>query len=272
MVLCGLPASGKSHLSDLLKKSNEAPDLHIFHVCYDDHIPSNLDTTKDSISWKYYRRLINKCVEKLIIQYLGHNTTIEDCPETHDGLPTFGEFWLDFVKNQMSRERTCCFSSSQKLVNLNIKIFVSLFLQILNVIFSNSWAKSCHVFLIDDNMFYRSMRHEYFVLARKCKFPFTLCPSPTYHPSLPPLPSFQSPSIIHIICSSDSLGYVQVFVDCPLDTAIIRNNLRTNPVDTNTIINMAAKMEEPSPEKYPWEADTLKLNHEERHELSSITL
>ena len=25
-----------------------------------------------------------------------------------------------------------------------------------------------HIILLDDNMFYRSMRHEYFQLARKC--------------------------------------------------------------------------------------------------------
>ena len=30
-------------------------------------------------------------------------------------------------------------------------------------------AEDQHIFVIDDNMYYRSMRHEYFQLARKCK-------------------------------------------------------------------------------------------------------
>lgn len=69
--------------------------------------------------------------------------------------------------------------------------------------------------LIDDNLYYRSMRFEWFKLARDC-----------------------------------SLGFCQVFVSCPLEEAIRRNASRKSPVPESSIRVMESKLELPREESW----------------------
>lgn len=116
LVLCGLPASGKSYISNLLIQSASYYNIHIFHVCYDDLIPSNLNlqspvfsATNDSSSWKSYRKLIIRCMDKVISQYSGIKSTFEANDTVDKDLLSFDDFWEDFLKNQTTRKRSCCF-------------------------------------------------------------------------------------------------------------------------------------------------------------------
>ncbi|XP_077407406.1 L-seryl-tRNA(Sec) kinase [Vanacampus margaritifer] len=81
------------------------------------------------------------------------------------------------------------------------------------------------LFLLDDNFYYPSMRYEVFQLARKY-----------------------------------SLGFCQVYVQCPLDMCISRNEIRPRPVPAEVIAEMAKRLESPNPKKNPWEAKSITVD------------
>lgn len=52
MILCGIPASGKTYLANCIKEWNRSckeDEFHVLHICYDDLIPSNLDLKASSL-------------------------------------------------------------------------------------------------------------------------------------------------------------------------------------------------------------------------------
>ncbi|NWQ63836.1 PSTK kinase, partial [Neopipo cinnamomea] len=79
--------------------------------------------------------------------------------------------------------------------------------------------------LLDDNFYYQSMRYEVYQLARKY-----------------------------------SLGFCQLFLDCPLECCLQRNRLRSDPVPEQTIHLMARKIEMPDLKKNAWEQHSLILS------------
>ncbi|NXP95994.1 PSTK kinase, partial [Passerina amoena] len=81
------------------------------------------------------------------------------------------------------------------------------------------------VLLLDDNFYYQSMRYEVYQLARKY-----------------------------------SLGFCQLFLECPVECCLQRNSLRSDPVPEQTIQLMARKMEMPDPRKNTWEQHSLILS------------
>ncbi|XP_054585082.1 L-seryl-tRNA(Sec) kinase isoform X3 [Eptesicus fuscus] len=76
--------------------------------------------------------------------------------------------------------------------------------------------------VLDDNFYYRSMRHEVYQLARRY-----------------------------------SLGFCQLFLDCPLETCLQRNGRRPGALPPETIRLMRRRMEEPNPQKNAWEHNSL---------------
>lgn len=76
--------------------------------------------------------------------------------------------------------------------------------------------------ILDDNFYYRSMRLEVHRLARRY-----------------------------------SLGFCQLFLDCPLETCLQRNGRRPGALPADTILLMQGKMEEPNPQKNAWELNSL---------------
>ena len=61
-----------------------------------------------------------------------------------------------------------------------------------------------------------------------------------------------------------------MFLECPLETALKRNNLRSCPVSLNTIQTMYTKMEPPEPEKFPWEQNFLILKADEEQDVETM--
>ncbi|MEJ1273745.1 phosphoseryl-tRNA kinase [Cricetulus griseus] len=78
--------------------------------------------------------------------------------------------------------------------------------------------------VLDDNFYYQSMRYEVYQLARKY-----------------------------------SLGFCQLFLDCPLETCLLRNGQRPQPLPNETIHLMERKIEKPNPEKNSWEHNSLMI-------------
>eukprot|EP00052_Salpingoeca_macrocollata_P010388 m.81101 g.81101 ORF g.81101 m.81101 type:complete len:314 (+) comp17529_c0_seq8:3-944(+) len=84
------------------------------------------------------------------------------------------------------------------------------------------WSEETHLLLLDDTNYYRSMRHAVFQLARKY-----------------------------------GLGYCQIFLTCPLEVALGRNEQRAeNKVAEASIRSISAKLEAPHPQLFSWERFT----------------
>ncbi|XP_012636763.1 L-seryl-tRNA(Sec) kinase isoform X3 [Microcebus murinus] len=105
-----------------------------------------------------------------------------------------------------------------------------------DLIFSAAFeAQSCYLLMktalsrpllliLDDNFYYQSMRYEVYQLARKY-----------------------------------SLGFCQLFLDCPLETCLQRNGQRPRALPAETIHLMGRKIEKPNPEKNAWEHNSLTI-------------
>ncbi|XP_062959078.1 L-seryl-tRNA(Sec) kinase isoform X1 [Cynocephalus volans] len=78
--------------------------------------------------------------------------------------------------------------------------------------------------VLDDNFYYQSMRYEVYQLARKY-----------------------------------SLGFCQIFLDCPLETCLQRNGQRPQALPDETIYLMGKRIEKPNPEKNAWEQNSLTI-------------
>lgn len=84
------------------------------------------------------------------------------------------------------------------------------------------------VIILDDNFYYQSMRHEVYQMVRR-----------------------------------NSIGFLQLFLDCPLELCLKRNHERGCLVDDETIILMSAKIQPPDPVKNAWEKNSIILNNSE---------
>ncbi|XP_055769736.1 L-seryl-tRNA(Sec) kinase-like isoform X2 [Salvelinus fontinalis] len=83
------------------------------------------------------------------------------------------------------------------------------------------------VILLDDNFYYPSMRYEVYQLARK-----------------------------------HSVGFCQVYVHCPVESCVRRNQLRPRPLPSDVIVEMARRMEPPDPQRNTWEQNSVTLDSE----------
>ncbi|XP_019411004.1 PREDICTED: L-seryl-tRNA(Sec) kinase [Crocodylus porosus] len=88
----------------------------------------------------------------------------------------------------------------------------------------NATASRPLCFILDDNFYYQSMRYEVYQLARKY-----------------------------------SLGFCQLFLDCPLECCLQRNRARNQPLPDEIICLMAKKIEAPNLDKNTWEQNSLTL-------------
>ncbi|XP_064789359.1 L-seryl-tRNA(Sec) kinase-like isoform X1 [Oncorhynchus masou masou] len=91
------------------------------------------------------------------------------------------------------------------------------------------------VILLDDNFYYPSMRYEVYQLARK-----------------------------------HSVGFCQVYVHCPVESCVKRNQLRPQPLPSDVIVEMAKRMEPPNPQRNPWEQNSVTLDSEHHFTMEYI--
>lgn len=67
----------------------------------------------------------------------------------------------------------------------------------------------------------------------------------------------QASNLVILNLFSDSLGFCQLFLDCPLETCLLRNGQRPQPLPNETIRLMESKIEKPNGEKNAWERNSL---------------
>ena len=152
LLICGIPASGKSTFATELQRymqKTKSDSVHTIYVCYDDLIPSDLDVYGSTVAgtltkhleekpddnsvekvegspfdgsinpskyslWKQFRKLALEAVEKvmtIIETNLSKDETGGSKTEVKElemkGLPTFQEFWNNFLKSISREERKC---------------------------------------------------------------------------------------------------------------------------------------------------------------------
>ncbi|XP_040558862.1 L-seryl-tRNA(Sec) kinase isoform X4 [Gallus gallus] len=197
-VLCGLPAAGKSTLARALRRQlplRQGWDCAL--LVYDDLIPEEAwgrgeppdgEPPLDS-AWKRRRRELLRHLERLLRALRSHPAP----PGPAAAPPSWGRFL------------SCC--AEQGLLPGR----------------GGGPGTRPLCLVLDDNFYYRSMRHEVFQLAH-------------------------------------SLGFCQLFLECPLELCLQRNRLRGSPVPEGTICRMAQRVEVPEPEKNPWEQNSLVLS------------
>lgn len=139
LILCGLPASGKSTLAKQLKTSPEfISQFHIVVLSYDDLMPDRLKeflTENSKLSeegnptWKRYREDIISCMD-----YILSTDKVEGKPAN-----VCNELWVNFQTILESFQYT-----------------------------KKEWLEDFnYLFVIDDNMYYHGMRYDFYQMARK---------------------------------------------------------------------------------------------------------
>ncbi|XP_067000534.2 L-seryl-tRNA(Sec) kinase [Anabrus simplex] len=184
VLLIGLPASGKTTFAQLLEKSLKTSNT----VSHQEQIPSSF--------------VVNICYDK-VLQW---PTQIEEGSAK----------WCE--------ERKRVFTLVEKLVSLLKTGYGDVGeMKDLNLLVHYSEFQKYHertIIIIDDNMYYRSMRYQYFQLARLW-----------------------------------NLGFSQVFIDCDLEEVLQRNAARSKDdfVPEEVIKRMKSNLEPPDKVSHSWE-------------------
>ncbi|CAL1273512.1 unnamed protein product [Larinioides sclopetarius] len=97
-------------------------------------------------------------------------------------------------------------------------------------------ASARGIFFVEDNFYYRSMRYEWFQIARR-----------------------------------NNIGFCEVFVQCPLNMAIYRNSTRGYNIPEQKIKMMLTCMEYPNSVKYKWEKYSLVFDSSSELNCSTLT-
>ena len=196
-VLTGLPAVGKTTFTQRLKQYiAKFKDMHLCIIEYDRILPEKLYLTDQTFSSNIFQSSASEC-----------NTWKDYRNQAY----IFAQNIINYLK---SSEKHCnglvstddiddlcsCFKLSS-MVSTNVKHFI----------------------VIDDNMFYRSMRYAYYQLARLLQ------------------------------CS-----YCQLYFEAHIESIIKRNKGRINTnVTSGTILKMQELLEQPDDRKHRWEESTL---------------
>lgn len=193
VVLVGLPGVGKStvckNLSSYVNGKCEGQKVHYIHVCYDELIP---------LSAQERFAQLKQCGEEM-----RHSAN---------------ENWKTARRNVHSKvdQLVECLKSK------NLNDFVLNFFNLSNKIIEE---EALYVVLLDDNFYYRSMRYEYFQLARK-----------------------------------HTVGFCQLYIECTTEIAVQQNLQRETRVPTAVIEAMAGKLQPPLPSEHSWESATYILH------------
>ncbi|XP_035785619.1 L-seryl-tRNA(Sec) kinase-like [Anopheles albimanus] len=186
-VLIGIPASGKTTYCAQMERA-ASEQMNVVHVCYDTFVP--IDTQYDQFhdeagSYKRHRQHLLSSVEAIIVSIRNND---------HGTLERLLQDWVREFKEPLKLPSPLLHSKD-------------------------------YLFLIDDNMYYRSMRMEWLQVARR-----------------------------------RSLGFFGTFFDVPLELALQRNQSRERPIPEATIRRMWMRLENPCSEVYGWEQNIVSID------------
>ncbi|KAF7258789.1 hypothetical protein EG68_03292 [Paragonimus skrjabini miyazakii] len=189
VTLVGLPGSGKSSVCSELVKCN-TPNTQMFWIHYDNLIPDSA-FIPDTLGFSD---------DAYTSEWKKYRQRIADCVERL----LIERLGLELDSN-LSEECLALYLRMPKLPCKSDETRV--------------------VLLLDDNFYYSSMRHTYFLLAKRY-----------------------------------GLGFLSVACHCPLSVCLSRNSHRSNSVPDHIIIRMERKIEWPDPHVNQWEKHTVTLD------------
>jgi len=215
--LIGLPGAGKTsfarNLMNHVKDSNADDNLPvIFHLQFDEFLPQ-ISSEDDAKTTKRFRKAAVSVIE-IILELLVDNSTADPM--------TAGAFLHNFRGHLDAFDST--FSGNDAAKTIASKLTGNSSDAVIR-------ANTVIVFLLDDNNVYRSMRYEYYQLARK-----------------------------------HSVGFLQLIFDCPPSFAKSNDASRDSPhrVGDDVIEKMAMALEGPDPTAYRWERRGCRLRFNEK--------
>lgn len=224
VLLVGLPGSGKTTLCKTLKSyHDEAKDcrkLVLVHVCYDKLIP--LSVQREFVEQK-------KNEEKSGKDY--KITEGEDYKSTNMWKSKEEEKDINDDRNEGQS-----FSEDWKSARHRIHSQVDQLLHYINTRRTESGSEGFfgiplgalegdkYMILLDDNFYYRSMRYEFFQLARR-----------------------------------HSAAFCQLYMECSVEEATRHNSTRVENVPAAVVTTMGERLQPPQPCLHPWEANTCVL-------------
>lgn len=208
VALVGLPGAGKSTVCKKFKRYIEnkclVQPVHVIHVCYDDLIPL-------SAQEKFFQLKISASQNET------YRTTKEPSNTKAD--------LENLEQTNWKTARRDVYLKVEQLVDClksgSLETGVIDFFTLSNNVIKK---ETQHVILLDDNFYYRSMRYEYFQLARKY-----------------------------------SIGFCELYVECSADVAVRQNLQRDGQVPSEVIEAMKVKLEPPLPDEHSWESTSCTL-------------
>ncbi|XP_055607641.1 L-seryl-tRNA(Sec) kinase [Uranotaenia lowii] len=182
-VLIGLPGAGKTTFCREVTKYLESKhsSLSVIHVCFDDYIKVNSQIELESGSFKEQRNQLLLSLDRL----------------------------LEFI---VKKDSSCNSRNASRMLDSEFQTVIAKL---------NADSKTCFLILLDDNMYYRSMRFSVYQLSRK----------------------YQT-------------GYMQMFFEVPLEVAQRQNAQREEPIPDQVLVRMESKLQKPLVDFCHWERNS----------------
>ncbi|XP_031676798.1 LOW QUALITY PROTEIN: L-seryl-tRNA(Sec) kinase-like [Oncorhynchus kisutch] len=238
-VLCGLPAAGKSTLAQALNSHSVQRGWRSAVISYDDLIPGDAFNVKEVEDEEDIPR------SQTQTEWKCHRQAVLRCVEQFLQSPTEQLPPIIYQINRDARSRLlhaaqACGTPAGSSQACGTPVGSS---QVCGTPAGSSQAYPSPsdrpppplVILLDDNFYYPSMRYEVYQLARK-----------------------------------HSVGFCQVYVHCPVESCVRRNQLRPQPLPSDVIVEMAKRMEPPNPQRNSWEQNSVTLDSEHHFTIEYI--
>ncbi|XP_055528290.1 L-seryl-tRNA(Sec) kinase [Wyeomyia smithii] len=182
-VLVGLPGVGKTTFCKAFKhylEQKQSP-IAVIRISFDDFIRFDNEQDFENGLCKTQRKQLLECIEMIV-----RAVRMQNFETLHEA----NEILMNLFRTNV-------------LIDMN-----------------NVNPNTVYLFVLDDNMYYRSMRFDVLKMARKY-----------------------------------STGFFQIFFDVPLSVATARNAARSNQIPQDVLLRMAMRLEQPNERFYKWEAN-----------------
>ncbi|XP_013774449.1 L-seryl-tRNA(Sec) kinase-like isoform X2 [Limulus polyphemus] len=224
-LICGIPGAGKSWFIKNLNSLINEQELWREK----DHVMINICKTKQEIVSQDEKRIIQKAnIFKHVYNIIYDQFVSSD---TQQQLILEPGAWRGSRKSLIDNVEALLNDVGFRPENRKEDVAVKRDCSSENIVLQKTLSESnlkpscsghCVLFLVEDNMYYHSMRYQWFQLAKKY-----------------------------------GVGFCQLFLQCSLKEAIQRNKIRVNKVPESVIRNMFKKLEIPDMEQNKWEKNSL---------------
>lgn len=178
-VLVGLPASGKTTFVHKLRDHFEGTNIINYHICYDNILNSYSENQVQEPLWKSRRQEIVTFVEQIVchiqncaVEKLESSETYEPCKSGMTNINKEHQCKINVVCD-INHAFDYQFRVDQVMLNFSKHFNISDESKVKKMNCDNA-SQLKHLIIIDDNMYYKSMRYMYYKIARKYELSFCI--------------------------------------------------------------------------------------------------